>query len=141
VAAVQGIEDGDTIGTNHHGLAVDRERLGAQLAGCRGDSRISVSPIIAPAREQAHSRAVPTHDQPIAVVLDLVHPVGPGRGLWARDGIQGATNPPARVSGAANYPIEPMTLGNMRAKGSVRLAMSCHLCHRRLMRSGDGPPI
>jgi hypothetical protein len=28
-----------------------------------------------------------------------------------------------------NEPIEPMTLGNMRANGVHSLAVSCHLCH------------
>ena len=28
-----------------------------------------------------------------------------------------------------NEPIEPMTLGNMRANGVRSLAVSCHLCH------------
>src|ERR1700704_5486659 len=32
------------------------------------------------AREQAHSPAVPAHDQPIAVMFDLVHPVRPRLG-------------------------------------------------------------
>jgi hypothetical protein len=76
VTAMQGLEDGDTVGTDHHGLAVDRERPGAQLARRRGDGGIAIGPIMTAAREEAHNRAVPAHDQPIAVVLDLVHPDG-----------------------------------------------------------------
>jgi hypothetical protein len=30
---------------------------------------------------KAHAGAIPAHDQPIAVVLDLVHPIRPGRRL------------------------------------------------------------
>jgi hypothetical protein len=47
-------------------------------AVCVGVARSARSP---PAHEQAHGLAIPAHDQPIAVVLDLVHPVGPGRRL------------------------------------------------------------
>jgi hypothetical protein len=36
--------------------------------------------------EQPHGLAVPAHDQPIAVVFDLVHPVGPGRRLGCNGG-------------------------------------------------------
>jgi hypothetical protein len=49
--------------------------VGGVSTGERG--RISIGPIMAAAGEQANGLAVPTHDQPIAVVLDLVHPVGP----------------------------------------------------------------
>jgi hypothetical protein len=49
-----------------------------------GDRGIAVCPVVAAAGEQAHGSAVATHDQPIAVVLDLVHPVGPGRRLGGK---------------------------------------------------------
>ena len=42
-----------------------------------------------PADERTSSRAVPAHDQPIAVVLDLVHPVGPGKRLGGKGGDAG----------------------------------------------------
>jgi hypothetical protein len=52
--------------------------------GAAGDRGIAVRPVVAAAREQTHGSAVATHDQPIAVVLDLVHPVGPGRRLGGK---------------------------------------------------------
>jgi hypothetical protein len=48
--------------------------------------------VVAAAREQPHSLAVPAQDQPMAVVLDFVHP-----GLAAGAGIQGSTKPSARM--------------------------------------------
>jgi hypothetical protein len=39
---------------------------------------IAIRPVVAAAGEQPHGLAVPAHDQPVAVVLDLVHPVGTG---------------------------------------------------------------
>jgi RNA polymerase sigma-70 factor (ECF subfamily) len=41
-----------------------------------GDGRIAVGPVKPAAGVQAHGRAVSAHDQPIAVVLDLVNPSG-----------------------------------------------------------------
>jgi hypothetical protein len=49
--AVERIEDGDTIGTDHYRLAVHGERPGAELASGGRDRRIAVCPIIAAARE------------------------------------------------------------------------------------------
>jgi hypothetical protein len=51
VPAVKRIEDRDAIGTDHYRLAVHGERLGAELAGSRGDGGVSVGPIMAAARE------------------------------------------------------------------------------------------
>jgi hypothetical protein len=78
---MQGVEDGDTIGAYHNRLAVQGERTGAQLGGGGRDRRIAVGPVIASPGEQAHRGAVPAHDQPVAVVLDLMNPVGAGRRL------------------------------------------------------------
>jgi hypothetical protein len=85
-APVERVEHGDAVGARDHRLAVQRERLGPQLGGGRGDGGIAVGPVMAAACEQPHGLAVPAHDQPIAVVLDLVHPVGPEGGL--ADGMQ-----------------------------------------------------
>jgi hypothetical protein len=37
-------------------------------------------------------------------------------------------------------PPEPMTLGNMRANGVHSLAVSCYLCHHRVIMSADPWP-
>jgi hypothetical protein len=39
-------------------------------------------PIVSAAREQPHAGAVPADNQPIAVMLDLVHPVGVQSAAW-----------------------------------------------------------
>ena len=39
--------------------------------------------------------------------------------------------------GRSHYPIEPMTLGNMRANGVRPLDVSCWLCHHRTILSAD----
>jgi hypothetical protein len=51
--AMQGVEDGNTVVPDHHGLAVWSERLGAQLGGCRGDGGIAVGPFITAAGEHS----------------------------------------------------------------------------------------
>jgi hypothetical protein len=38
---MQSVEDGNTIGADHYRLAVQGERLGAQLGGSRSDSHSS----------------------------------------------------------------------------------------------------
>jgi hypothetical protein len=81
VAAMQGVEDGNTVMPDHNRLAVQRERLGPQLGGGRGNRRIPIGPVIAAPGEEPHSLAVPAHDQPIAVVFGLVNPARPGRRL------------------------------------------------------------
>jgi hypothetical protein len=52
-------------------------------------ARIALGPVIAATGEQMHGGAVPAHDQPIAVVLDLVHPVGSGGRLDGKRGDAG----------------------------------------------------
>jgi hypothetical protein len=37
-----------------------------------------------------------------------------------------------------NEPIQPMTLGKMRANGFHSLAVSCHKCHREVVINVDG---
>jgi hypothetical protein len=44
--------------------------------------------------------------QPIAVVLDLMHPVGPDGDLVARVGMQGSTKPSVRMRGVRSQPIQ-----------------------------------
>jgi hypothetical protein len=79
--SVERFEHGDAVGSGHSSLAVQGERLGAQLGGHRSDLGIAIGPVKAAAGEQVHGRTVPAHDQPISVVLNLVHPAGPGRRL------------------------------------------------------------
>jgi hypothetical protein len=70
--------------TPDDGLAVEGERLRAQLGRSRRNRRITVGPVIAAAGEKLHGLAVSSHDLPVAVVLDLVDPVGAAGGLATR---------------------------------------------------------
>ena len=60
------------------------------------DAREAVSPVMAVAREAADTRAVQAHNQPVAVMLDLMNPDPAGR--WPRHfaGRQGSTKPEGR---------------------------------------------
>jgi hypothetical protein len=51
-----------------------------------GHERIALRPVVAPAVDQPNAYRVAPGHEPEAVVLDLVNPVGPGRGLvgWGR---------------------------------------------------------
>ena len=51
------------------------------LAAALAIAGIALGPVVAAAGEQAHWLALAADDQPVAVVLDLVHPIGPGRRL------------------------------------------------------------
>ena len=43
--------------------------------------RVAVRPVVAPAGDQPDAHGIAPGHQPVAVVLDLVNPVGAGRGL------------------------------------------------------------
>jgi hypothetical protein len=79
--AVQGVKDRHAVFTADHGLAIQGERLRPDLSRRTGDPRIAARPVVAAAGEQTHGLALPPHDQPVAVMLDLVHPIRAGRRL------------------------------------------------------------
>jgi hypothetical protein len=79
VPPVERFEHCDAILATDHRLAVQGERSRLQLCSDTGDPGIAIGPIMAAAGEQAHCGAVSAHHQPVAVVLDLVHPVRSGR--------------------------------------------------------------
>jgi hypothetical protein len=81
VLPVERVEYGDAVRTAHHRLAVERERLGAQQHRGDGDRGVTAAPVVTFSGEEAHGVAVTPDLQPIAVVFDLVHPVGAGRRL------------------------------------------------------------
>jgi len=85
-------EIGDASRVAHHGLAIDG-RLLRQPEHSVADQRIAIRPVIATSGEQPHSPAVDAGDQPVAVMFDLVNPLGPTGGLVASAGMQGAINP------------------------------------------------
>ena len=90
------VEHGDAILTADHRLAVQGERSCPQLRSDTGDPGVAFGPVMGASGEQAHSLAVPADDQPVAVMLDLMHPVGPAGGLAARVGKQGSMKPSVR---------------------------------------------
>jgi hypothetical protein len=75
--AVQCVEDRDAIRSTDHGLAVERERTCPKLRRGAGNRGVTSVPVVAAAREEAHGIAVASDLKPVAVVLDLVDPVGP----------------------------------------------------------------
>ena len=60
-------------------LAVDREALRFDALGGSRNRRQSRGPVISVAAVDPHRRAVPADDEPISVVLDLMHPIRTGR--------------------------------------------------------------
>ena len=57
-AAVEGVKDRDAVRTAHHGLAVERERPGAQQRRGDGNRWITGALIVTVAREQPHGIAL-----------------------------------------------------------------------------------
>lgn len=55
------------------------DRIGLDAERGINDGREAAGPVIPVAGEAADLRAIPAHHQPVAVVLDLVKPVSPGR--------------------------------------------------------------
>src|SRR5260221_14578184 len=82
---------------------------------------IAVGPVMTATREQPHGLAVPAHDQPISVVLDLVHPVWPRR----------------RPGGGANA-SGPCCENNTEcwSHGAVRLPRGCEPVHTSRRKGG-----
>jgi hypothetical protein len=78
---VQGREHRNAIAVADHRLAVDRQRPRLELGRGSRDGRISVGPVEAAACKQPHRVAVAPDLQPVAVVLDFVDPIRPGRRL------------------------------------------------------------
>ena len=65
--------------TAHH-LAVDQTRQHLEVVHGLDHERIALRPVLAVAGNQPDAHGVAPGYKPEAVVLDLVNPVGPGRG-------------------------------------------------------------
>jgi hypothetical protein len=77
LSSTQFLKAGQSVGPQHHRLAVDREARGLdplRSSRDRGQSRYSQGV----ARVKPDCGAVPTHDQPVAIMLDFVDPIGTG---------------------------------------------------------------
>ena len=57
-----------------HRLAVDQKRLRLNAECGIDDGRKAAGPVMAVAREAADAQAIPAHHQPVAVMLDFMHP-------------------------------------------------------------------
>jgi hypothetical protein len=73
---------------------------------------IAARPVVAAAGEQAHRLAVPTDDQPITIVLDLMDPAVPGRRLGSEDRNAGID----KAIGANNEHGRQIAAGRRKAK-------------------------
>lgn len=74
---MQGVEVGDAVDAEHHGLSVDDEVPLAVLQRGLDDPRVALGPIRTVAREEAHPLVLPNDQHSVAVVLYLVDPVSP----------------------------------------------------------------
>jgi hypothetical protein len=83
------------------------ERPGPQLGRHRGDRRTAIGPVKAAAGEQPHGLALPAHDQAVSIVLDLVHPVGPGGRLGSDAGLDKAIGADASGHACQNDGLPP----------------------------------
>ena len=83
-ARVQAVEIRSAVDAEQHGLAVEDERAVAVSKRSLGDQRKAIAPVAAVPGPQPHAFVLAMHDQPIAVMLDLVDPVGAvGNGFGA----------------------------------------------------------
>jgi hypothetical protein len=80
------IEHGNATLASDHSLPIQGKGPSLDLHGGASNRWVSVSPVMASAGEQMHRGAVSAHNEPITVVLDLVHPAGPSRRLGGKGG-------------------------------------------------------
>jgi hypothetical protein len=73
---VQGIEIGNAVDAEDHGLAINDELRVPVLQRALDDPGKTAGPVMAVAGEQVHASAIAGHDQPVAVVLDFMEPMG-----------------------------------------------------------------
>ena len=62
-------------------LSIDQAGAYLVVVHSLGHQRITGRPVVAPAGDQPDAHGVAPGHEPVAVVLDLVNPVGAGRGL------------------------------------------------------------
>jgi hypothetical protein len=88
--------------------------------------RIAGRPVVAPTGNQSDSDRIPPRHQAVAVVFDLVNPVGTGRRLWGGGG-QARLNEARPVSGQALTHTFDRHAGNLgsRSQKSNRWVPCC----------------
>ena len=89
---MQRIEVGNAIHPKGHGLAVDNKTLLPVLQRSFHNPRKTLGPVVTATGNQPHAVAVALNAQPVAVVLDLVEPIGAAGDLDAASGNANALN-------------------------------------------------
>jgi hypothetical protein len=100
------VEVRGAVGPAPHRLTVDQGRRRLEGAHGADDARITIAPIVAAAREQAHAIASAAGHQAVAVLLDLVHPLGAGPGpvrCGGKAGLNEAAGRPALDTGTHKH--------------------------------------
>jgi hypothetical protein len=113
-AVAQPIEHRNAALVADRNLAVDQAGIDFQRHHRLEHGRISIGPIIAVACEQPAADAVALRHQAVAVVLDLVHPLGAGAGpvrCGGKTGLNEAAGRPALNAGTHKHG------GNIRRRG------------------------
>ena len=98
-AVVQAVEVGHAIGMEMHDLGVDDER-GAQARGLGDYAGVSPRPVVAVHRVQADPPVADVYLEAVAVVLQLVPPASPRRGMVGDHGL-------ARVNEGGGRAVRP----------------------------------
>ena len=80
-AVAEQLEGGQPPLVAAHHLAVDQAGPHLEVVHGLDHQRVALRPVVAPAGDQPDAHGVAPGHQPEAVVLDLVNPVGAGRGL------------------------------------------------------------
>jgi hypothetical protein len=75
---MQGVEIGDAVDAQDHGLAIDDELLAAVPKRGLSDPWEPLGRVMAAARDQADPFAVALHPETVTVILHLVEPLGAG---------------------------------------------------------------
>jgi hypothetical protein len=85
-----------------HYLAIDQTQPHLEVVHGLRHQRIALRPVVAPAGDQPDAYRIAPGQQPETVVLDLVNPVGAGRGL-AGWGWEAGSMKLARSAGTSAY--------------------------------------
>jgi hypothetical protein len=95
-ARMERIEIGDAINAEKDGLAIDDELLVSIFQRRLDDPGIALRPVVAAARDQPHTFAISLDAKAVAIIFDLVDPLGRSGTLMPRVGRQKSKVPNMR---------------------------------------------
>jgi hypothetical protein len=75
------LEGGHAVLIAAHHLAIDQARTHLEMVHGLHHERVADCPVVTPAGDQSDAHGIATGHKPETIVLDLVNPVGAGRGL------------------------------------------------------------